>query len=203
MIIKDIIGIYKIENEITNQCYIGSSKNIKKRIMNHKYYLKNNIHHSKYLQRSYEKHGKDCFSFEILEICKIENLLNREQYYIDTLNPKYNGSKTAIVSGKGNRTNHGFKFSEKSLTKMKDEYIARRDYHPSHKLKSEYIPKIIEMFNNDIDISTIALKYNVKNCTILGVLAGRSWKDFHYLVNKIKHETFRNKPKRTKKIKNT
>ena len=37
-----------------------------------------------------EKYGIENFQFEIVEECLKSELLNREQYYLDTLNPKYN-----------------------------------------------------------------------------------------------------------------
>jgi group I intron endonuclease len=42
------------------------------------------------------KHGYDNFSLDILEYCKINVLVEREQYYLDLLKPKYNILKAAI-----------------------------------------------------------------------------------------------------------
>lgn len=80
---NNMIGIYKIENLITNKIYIGSSKNINERFINHKSMLKNNTHHCVYLQRAINKYGINNFSFEIVEQCSIEDLVIKEQYYID------------------------------------------------------------------------------------------------------------------------
>lgn len=80
-----ICGIYKITNIRNNKFYIGSSFNIDKRIKDHFHLLKNNKHHSKHLQRAYNKHGKDNFKFEIIEECRIEELFEKEQYYLDNL----------------------------------------------------------------------------------------------------------------------
>lgn len=97
-------GIYKIHNVENNNFYIGSSKHINKRWSEHKYNLNRNDHINIILQRSWNKYGKDCFVFEIIEECEIEFLLEREQFYLDTLKPKYNiSSKT---SGGDNLTNH-------------------------------------------------------------------------------------------------
>jgi hypothetical protein len=41
------------------------------------------------------KYGYSNFSLDILEYCKPNELISREQYYIDTLNPEYNILKTA------------------------------------------------------------------------------------------------------------
>lgn len=44
------------------------------------------------------KYGYSNFSLEILEYCSLTNLLEREQYYIDTLIPEYNILKLVTSS---------------------------------------------------------------------------------------------------------
>lgn len=83
------IGIYKIENKINGHCYIGSSKNIKKRWYEHKRRLRNGKHHSIVLQRAWIKYGEDNFNFELLCNCLENKLLVKEQEYFDKLNPEY------------------------------------------------------------------------------------------------------------------
>jgi group I intron endonuclease len=41
------------------------------------------------------KRGYDNFTLDILDYCEIDVLTNREQYYLDTLNPEYNILKIA------------------------------------------------------------------------------------------------------------
>jgi len=45
------------------------------------------------------KHGYDNFSLDILEYCEVDILIEREQYYIDILYPKYNILKVASRIG--------------------------------------------------------------------------------------------------------
>lgn len=86
-----MIGIYKIVNTINNKIYIGSAKNIKKRWSAHKSDLNKNKHHSRYLQNAWNKYGKDSFIFEIVEeLIDLSLLIDKEQYYINSLNPVYN-----------------------------------------------------------------------------------------------------------------
>lgn len=84
-----MIGIYKIENKLTGDYYVGSSKQVKKRWNRHKKDLEGNKHHSLILQRAWNKYGEYCFTFYVVEQCSAENLLNIEQKYLN-LKPKYN-----------------------------------------------------------------------------------------------------------------
>lgn len=83
-------GIYKIQNKLNGKIYIGSSKNITKRIQRHKRILKSGDHHNVYLQRSYNKYG-DIFEFYILEYVEdFTLLLEKESLWIKELKPEYN-----------------------------------------------------------------------------------------------------------------
>ena len=88
-------GIYQIRNVETNQIYIGSAVNLKRRWGTHKTALKKNKHHSTILQNSYNKYGINNFKYTILIICSTDNLLMYEQRCLDTLNPYFNVCKTA------------------------------------------------------------------------------------------------------------
>lgn len=80
----NVMGIYKIENNITNKFYIGSSINIKSRYNHHLGDLNKNNHHCRYLQYAWNKYGSDKFELKIIELINdVEKLLNREQYYLD------------------------------------------------------------------------------------------------------------------------
>lgn len=81
--LEHIQGIYKIENKVTKKIYIGSSYDISRRWTDHIYLLNKGIHHSVHLQNSWNKYGSSSFTFEILEECS--NILEREQYYLNTL----------------------------------------------------------------------------------------------------------------------
>ena len=79
-------GIYKIENTENNKIYIGSSVNLGNREQKHFWMLRKNIHDNDYLQHSYNKYGKEWFIFDILEICTPEELIVRENFYINKYN---------------------------------------------------------------------------------------------------------------------
>lgn len=58
------------------------------------------------------KYGYSNFKLEILEYCNEDNLRNREQHYLDLLQPEYNILKIAGSS-------LGFKHNEESLSKLR------------------------------------------------------------------------------------
>ena len=85
--------IYKITCLANNRVYIGQTKHLKKRKAEHLRSLKNQSHHSTLLQRSWNKYGKNLFKHEIIEECDINNVDEKEVYWIkfhDSTN-KYNG----------------------------------------------------------------------------------------------------------------
>ena len=109
-----ISGVYEIVNTLNGHRYIGSAVAISKRWNEHIRHLNTNKHHSAYLQRAWIKYGADCFECVVIEYCEKEKLIEREQFYIDTLNPVYNVCKKA-----GNMS--GYKHTDKSRKKMSDK----------------------------------------------------------------------------------
>lgn len=105
-------GIYKIENKITKDIYIGSSINLSNRKSRHFKDLERNIHHSIILQRAVNKYNIKNFEFIVLENCAKEKLIEREQYYLDLLQPLYN-----ILSIAGSSL--GCKHSKETILKHK------------------------------------------------------------------------------------
>jgi len=89
-------GIYAIVNQTNQHRYVGSAKNLLKRQQHHLRDLATGKHKNPHLQRAYDLYGTDAFSFVVLECVEHESdLLTREQFYIDTLNPEYNIARTA------------------------------------------------------------------------------------------------------------
>ena len=85
-----MIGIYGIKNIVNGKIYIGSSNNIQRRFRKHKTELNTKTHSNKYLERAYEKYGKNNFEFIILEECNLQELIQKEILYIK----KYNSLNT-------------------------------------------------------------------------------------------------------------
>jgi group I intron endonuclease len=78
--------IYAITNKINGKIYIGKTINFQKRHYQHKraFFNKNfKNHNSPHLHASISKHGYINFDISIVEICKKENLSEREYYWMN------------------------------------------------------------------------------------------------------------------------
>ena len=75
-------GIYCITNRINGKRYVGSSINISKRFGEHKTELRGQRHINSYLQKSYNKYGEGSFTFDVVEECGHNKLIEREEYWI-------------------------------------------------------------------------------------------------------------------------
>ena len=82
-----ICGVYKITNKLNGKFYIGSSNDVEHRWRQHRLQLKDKTHKNKHLQYAWNLYGEDNFMFDIIEECFPEMQFEREQYYLDTLNP--------------------------------------------------------------------------------------------------------------------
>lgn len=90
------IGVYLITNKINGDTYIGQSKNIERRWMEHK--APSTIQKDTPLSNAMRQYGISSFELAVLEICHEKELDTLEKYYIKKLKPTYNRNE----GGKGN-----------------------------------------------------------------------------------------------------
>ena len=114
-------GIYKITNLINGKIYIGSTCNFKDRKSKHK-----NKRSDSLISRAIFKYGWDNFSFEIIEYCDRELLIEREQFYLDLLQPfkennGYNLLRNCTVNGWIGH--HHTDETKKIMSEKKKDYI--------------------------------------------------------------------------------
>ena len=86
----EISGVYKITNTATGDFYIGSSKNVKLRWMQHKRPSVWKKYANKQLYQDMNKYSINKFSFEILAEVEIAHLKEKEQWFIENMKPTYN-----------------------------------------------------------------------------------------------------------------
>lgn len=81
---KNKSGVYRWINKYNNNTYVGSGLNLSKRIG--EYFRLSELQRNKRpINSALLKYGHDNFILEILEYCEIEDLIKREQYYLDLL----------------------------------------------------------------------------------------------------------------------
>lgn len=141
-------GIYKITNLINNKCYIGQSKNIKRRFTAHKSYAR--LHRDSYpIHLAISKHGVDNFKFEVLEYAPLTKL--------DELEIKYINQFDSINSGYNIREGGNGKINANSII---------------YKNLSDIISDIK---SNKLYFKDIAKKYNVTPALITYINQGKVW----------------------------
>lgn len=117
--------IYQIRNKVNQKIYVGSTrqKDPKTRwYTGHINFLKRGDHNNQRLQHSFNKHGEENFVFEVLEEFECDGVTciqEREQAYIDKLNPEYNIVRKVV-------RNEGL-YELNSLTKGSDYIVTNTD----------------------------------------------------------------------------
>ena len=79
--------------------------------------LKHQRHHSEKLQRAWNKYGEESFVFETLDIT--EDLIKREQFFIDQLNAYLSGYNCHPSAGHA----RGYRHKEETKRKMRDKAL--------------------------------------------------------------------------------
>lgn len=104
-------GIYVIRNLNNGKVYVGSTKNFYNRKATHFKLLRKNKHWNIKLQRSFNAHGENAFTFEIIERVPYEKeiIIERENFFIHSFNAKNNGYNIADASFGNCLSNHPFK----------------------------------------------------------------------------------------------
>lgn len=120
-------GIYRITCITTGKFYIGSAVNLRLRRKEHFGTLQRNTHKNPKLQRAWNKYGSDNFTFDILELVLIPEMLTaREQHWFGKLKPfgdrGFNIAKTA-------GSNLGVKCSPEKAKKIGDTQRGRPRPH--------------------------------------------------------------------------
>ena len=143
-----MIGIYKIENLINGNKYIGQSNNITKRWSTEKRtaFNEKDPRYEYPLSRALRKYGIENFSFEIIEECAIEQLNERERYWVSYYDSFYNGYNQTLGGDS-----------------------------PKNAPKDNIIGVIRDLENTDMYHKEIAEKWNISQEMVQGINTGRYW----------------------------
>ncbi len=166
-------GIYSITHTASGRQYIGSAVSFYNRWKEHRSLLNRGAHHSRHMQRTWNKYGKDAFCFAVIEVVEDKTLLlSREQSYLDNLRPEFNGSPTAgsqlgrVVTAetraKRSAAMKGRVFSDEHRAKLS---AAAKNMSPEHRTKlseAAYKRLLDAEYREDILAKLLAgrLRYN-------------------------------------------
>ena len=118
-----MIGIYKITNKVNGNSYIGLSTHVEDRWDYHKTPYNWQRENNKSLYKAILKYGIENFNFEVLEECSIDELSEKEKYYIklyDTYNNGYN--MTAGGENNSGESHPRHKLTEKDIIDIRTRY---------------------------------------------------------------------------------
>lgn len=139
-------GIYKIVNLINGKIYVGQALNIERRISEHK---RGKGVHEQSIDKAIQKYGIDNFSYDVIELCRAEELNDREIFWIAHFNSYRRGYN--LTSGGQGSPNLSVKLTSKDV---EDIYYLLLDY---------------ELTQNEI-----ATKFNVSAQTISDINRGKT-----------------------------
>lgn len=139
-----MIGIYKITNNINGKIYIGQSNNIQRRFSEHQ----NRGATSRIpVDVAIQKYGKENFSFEIIEECTIEQLNQRETYWINHFNSIENGYNCSVGGDQQSIGNN----NGRAILTENEVKIIRTAYNNHERRKDVY-----KQFEDKITFSSFA-----------------------------------------------
>lgn len=118
-------GIYKITNKISGKIYIGQAYDITRRLSVHK---RGGNQDNQAIDKAIVKYGQDNFLYEIIEECSVDELNEREIYWIAHFN-SYRKGYNSTTGGQGAQ-NLAIKLSSEDIEAI---YALLIDYEFSQK----------------------------------------------------------------------
>jgi hypothetical protein len=156
--LNKVSGIYCLlfKTESGTKKYVGSSINIKERLFRHLNNLKNNKHSNSYIQNIYNKYGPDFMDYTILERdVEKEQLVYREQYFVDLLKSELNICKEII------RNTPSEESRIKIANTLKDKVANGQIKHSGTDKKQVYVFKDGQRVNEFNSINEASRFYNI------------------------------------------
>ena len=134
-----VSGIYAIRCLANGKVYIGQSGNVRKRLYEHRRVLEHGKHVNPHLQAAFDLEGRQCFSFDVIELASSDALDEREKMWIAMYNSTDRRHGYNLDSGgcfekvhsaetrkKISSANRGRTFSELTRHKMRLAKLGRK-----------------------------------------------------------------------------
>ena len=148
---KKISAVYKIVNTVTNECYVGSSKNVKMRWANHKCPSTWKRCPKSPLYQDFQKYGLDKFRFQILCPVMPEHLKQVEQELIEMIKPAYNDRRA------NGRNVEIYKYGHKKAIRKYQQ--SNKGKVASRKAVRKYCSKICNYNGEIITLGNLATRF--------------------------------------------
>lgn len=178
------IGIYCIKNKINNKVYIGLSKNLERRKIQHISCLRGGYHFNTKLQNAFNKYGEENFEWSILEYTDLDSLSDKEVYYIK----KFNSVEKGYNIENGGLYNK--EISEETKQKLSNSRIGSKNHNSI--VDDETAENILlSLMDFDKEIKDIAEDFNVSLNVVYNLQQNRS---YTYLL-KDKRDYIKNRKK--------
>jgi group I intron endonuclease len=138
-----VCGVYRVINLSNGEFYVGSSKDVDKRWRSHLSEQRNQVDGKKVscplLYEAIRRDGVENFKLEMIEECEPDRelLFEREQHYLDVLQPPYNKAPTAkgVPPNIGNKefrhTDESKRRQSEIHKELRAQKIAERGYYIS------------------------------------------------------------------------
>lgn len=180
-------GIYMLYCVITKKAYIGQSRNMHRRYIDHRSTLNSETLSrikcaNPNLKKDWQSYGKRFFIFAILEYCEKELLSLRETYYTNLIDKEH--LYNCLDNWKGRK--HREESKRKMSTSLKGKKISPTAIEnrkrkgaiapPRAKLTAGQAFDIKLRLLRSEDVLDIAKIHNIHHCTIKDIRDGRSWK---------------------------
>ena len=176
-------GIYKIENLINKKVYIGQSNNIFKRYHSHHKsdcFNENSPAYNFQIYQAIRKYGIENFSITVLELCDIDKLNDREQFWINYYDSFKNGYNRTKGGQHWSENIHSAETEEKRrLTREKNNSL-KGDKHPRAKVSNDEVWNIRQRYIDGETIENIYKDYseiyqNIQ--TFRRIVLGKTYKE--------------------------
>ena len=191
---KKDIGIYKITNLVNGMVYIGQTKQgFQKRYWLHRWKLRNGSHDNQYLQNAWNKYGEENFEFSIVEVLKIQEIDEKERYWISfykeqnkcysiqdggqptRLNDFVTKEGRKLVGEKNRQRLLGTKLSEETKIKMsnsrKGKFVKKKTQKITLEQAKEVKERLIQGYTPKEIMEDLGIEYKPIN----GIISANTW----------------------------
>jgi len=154
-------GLYLITCKIDGKRYVGQSYDVKNRLQQHRWNLKNNKDPNEHLQHAYNKYGESAFEFKILQLKPQSIIDDCEKFLIHIFKSNKRGIGYNIQSGGRKHKKH----SKETIDKMRDSHKGKPAHENSKRNAAQRVQCLDtgEIFDSGV---AACKKYNIKPATL-------------------------------------